>query len=156
MKKTFTTLAVLAMCTAAPAFAGHVHHHHYAGDGHDHTAATTTTTTRTSEVNTYRVVTPLSAEDVAVRRQMQTKIEKQVKRVDLNGDRLISYDEYANGDRILHEDNMDVRTSFRSIDKNGDGKLNSQEIMDARWAAMQRTAAPVAYTSTTQTVTYHD
>jgi len=173
--KTFTALAVLAMCTAAPAFAAdttvvtttsqpavvhHVYHHRHAVAPVAVVTTPATTTVTSTQSNTYRVVTPLTPEDVALRRRMQTRIEDQIKRTDLDGDHLISYDEYKYGDQKLHEDNMDIKTSFQTIDKNNDGKLSSQEIMDARWAAAQHltVVAPASgsVTSTTQTVYTRD
>lgn len=142
MKKTLTAFALVAMCaTAAPAFACHKHGHKCP---HHHGAATSTTS---STVTTYRTVMPLTAQEVAERRQLQTTIDRNVKLADLNGDRQISFDEYSYGDQRLHQDSMDIRQSFETADADKNGKLNSQEIMDVQWAAI-KAARGETYVST--------
>lgn len=151
MKKTLTAIAIMALCTtAAPAFADHhMGHGHSMNDGHDHSQVVTSTST----TRTYRVVTPLTPEEVALRRDMQTQIEREVKRADLDGDRLISFEEYAYGERVLQKDNLDVEYSFNQTDADGNGKLNSQEIMDYRWGMLTKNVTPVVKTTTMTTRT---
>ena len=116
MKKTLTTLAVIGMCVAAPAFAGN----------HATTQTTTTTSYRTVQVR------PMTVEQ---RRALQTKIERHVKRLDLNQDRRISEDEFVSyktqhsqGNHTLDQSQM----QFKNTDTNDDGFVSSQEIMDAK------------------------
>ena len=146
-------MAVLGLFEAAPAFA-HDGMHHNGKVIHD--SATRTESSTFVEKTTYRTVAvPLTPAQVEQRRNMITKIEQEFKKVDLDNDHQISYDEYAFGDRRLHTDGQDVKVSFKSIDTNNDGKLSSQEILEGQVAQMERGATPVATTYTRNEVVHY-
>jgi hypothetical protein len=74
--------------------------------------------------------TQYSANEITARQQLQTEVEKDFLKVDLDGDRKISVTEFRfNGS----EATQDATARFYVLDTDGDAKLSSQEIMDYRW-----------------------
>ena len=147
MKKLLSTVAVLALCTT-PAMADHMMHN--GRHVMHHTVVTPVAVATTTTTNTYKVERPLTYNEVLQRRAMQTEIEREMKRADLNIDHQVTYDEYSFGERVLQRDNLDPKASFDMIDTNKDGILSSQEVMDSRWAAMTE-ADKVKVTRTEET-----
>lgn len=134
MKKLIPVFALVALAT--PAFAHDDHYHaNHQHVYHDNQAAVANSTY--TEQTTYRAVErPLTQSEVELRRNMITKIEQDFKKVDLDGNRQISYAEYSNGEQRFHKDNYDVKTSFMKADTNNDGNLSSQEILDWQLVTM--------------------
>jgi len=120
MKKTLTTLAVIAMCAAAaPAFANHTAMHKMHKKHHCVTKTT-----------------GMSQDEVAMRRDLQTRIEASINKTDLNADHKLSADEYTMGMPVLQKAGVATNFSFKAMDKNKDGQLSSQELMNAKLSEM--------------------
>lgn len=118
MKKTIAAMAILGVCVSAPALANHERYH-------------------TTETRTYRTVQtrPMTVEQ---RRALQTKIERHVKKLDLNEDRKVDMDEFVS---CKTQKGKDLNTSirmFKNTDTNNDGFVSSQEIMDAKMRYMSK------------------
>jgi hypothetical protein len=140
MKKTLTTLAVIGMCAAAPAFAGN----------HATTQTTTTTSYRTVQVR------PMTVEQ---RRALQTKIERHVKRLDLNQDRRVSQDEFVSYKTQHTQGNFSLdaaQQQFKNTDTNNDGSVSSQEIMDAKTRYITKHSMAMDMASDNGDAYYHE
>jgi hypothetical protein len=143
MKKLLATIIALGMGAALPALAADTTTH-----------AKTQKTVYTERTVYHSVEVPLTPEQVAERQHMITKIEKVIKRVDQNGDHMISYDEYSTPDQPLHKDSADVKTSFKRLDTNSDGQLSSQEILEGWVAEHEKAHMPVVSDEESDVVTY--
>jgi hypothetical protein len=143
MKKTLTTLTILGIAVALPAFAA------------DAKKVThTEKTTYTEQVTYHKVRVPLTADQIAERQRLITKIEHDIKKIDFDNDHQVSFEEYTTGEQRLHTDGKELTESFNSIDKNGDGLLSSQEILDSQWAQIENSHTPVIATTQTEKTTY--
>jgi hypothetical protein len=125
MKKAILTLSILGMCIAGPAFAGQ-----------KNMRTTSTMTTTESHTTTYRKVAYKNLMSVVDRQSLQSEIERHVKKLDLDGDRSISKEEFTWFDSQRNIDFNASMDMFTKMDTNANGLVSSQEIMN--WEMKQR------------------
>lgn len=125
MKKTIVTLSILGIFSTSPALADN-----------KNTRTTSTIVTTESHTTTYRQVEHKSLMSVADRQTLQAEIERHVKKLDMDGDRSISKEEFTwyDSQRGIGLDvSMDM---FTKMDTDINGLVSSQEIMN--WEMKQR------------------
>ena len=118
MKNKIMMLAMLSILVVNPALA-------------DSKKTTITTTTVTQNYATkYHTIKHKDLMTVDDRRDLQTDIEKHVRRLDSNQSKAIDRDEFMNF-HMNHGVNMSNATDrFTTLDTNANGSISSQEIMD--------------------------
>lgn len=133
MKKALVTAAILGLCVSAPALANQEKNTYDRAHGY-YTMDNNATDSR-------------SLNNVEQRRALQTKIERYVKKVDLNKDRNISMDEFASSETQRDKDINGTMRLFENTDLNGNGSVSSQEIMDAKTYYAAKQTMPIDVSS---------
>ena len=128
MDKTFALIAAVALTAgiAAPSLAADLKR-----------SSSTQTSYYTQETNYRTVKVPLTAEQVAERQRMGTKIEQSINRVDTNSDRELSRAEFGYSAHLFDFNTDNKAQAFYDADANHDGQLSSQELLKAELAAKE-------------------
>ena len=144
MKNIGLLTIVLGLLIATPVFAGEIK-----------TRTRSTMTTTESHTTTYRKVEHKNLMSVADRQTLQSEIERHIKKLDLDGNRSISKEEFTWYDsqrNIRLSDSLDM---FNKLDADANGLVSSQEIMNWEMKLKaEQELAKMAYTPTDDDIIY--
>lgn len=146
MRYILATLTILSIFIVGSAFAD------------SKNVTTSTTTTAESHTIAYRTVAHKDLMTIKDRSALQTQIERNFKKLDLNKNRLIEMDEFVSHS-TQNGNNMDTSEAlFHQLDINSNGAISSQEIMDSkmREKAVQVLADMAATPPAAGTVVYQE